>query len=211
MLLKEISRAGGFFMKSIRNDGAINARKFWRYRGLISLALLRLCQPSIALADPASEAEQCRQNLIRISHAIQEYRRGHLRLPDRLRELVPDYLPRADLLVCPASKQAGEKASVDVNTDGMTTGSYLYEFESRPMTNGLAQGLGMTLRNWRQLQMGRVGGDLPMVRCTNHSPALNLSFGGKIYETSGDWEDRFSSLVEAHDLRLETLLAENVS
>jgi hypothetical protein len=49
-----------------------------------------------------------------------------------------------------------------------------------------------------------------MVRCTNHSPVLNLSFGGAIYESALDWEDYFSALVQKQDLSLEKLLPEHL-
>jgi hypothetical protein len=107
------------------------------------------------------------------------------------------------MLLCPAVTHAD-----GLGRDGLE--SYTYEFESRPLTNALARGLGLTLRNWRQLQMGRLGSDVPLVRCLHHTPALNLAFGGSIYESGADWEDQFASLVNKSDLTLEAALLEYV-
>jgi hypothetical protein len=56
-----------------------------------------------------------------------------------------------------------------------------------------------TNREWKRKQMGLVGSDVPIVRCLLHKPVLNLSFGGKIYESPLFWEQNFLDVVKMED------------
>jgi hypothetical protein len=155
------------------------------------------------------ETDLCRRNLGTVFRALQQYRTEHRTWPDQLTELVPSQLSSAELLRCPAiSSAAGTKP--DKTSRPEATGRYLYEFESKPLTNDLVRDLGTTLRSWRQWQMGKVGSGVPLLRCPHHSRFLNLSFDGEFYESGPDWEERFAAVVRPEDLRLERLLQESV-
>jgi hypothetical protein len=159
-------------------------------------------QPVAAGADASPSSEPCRRNLLAVHRAIQDYRRTNHVLPERLLDLVPMQLQKEADLACPIAEGTLQRPR-PTTTNAVP---YLYEFERRPLTNELVRGLDVTLRTWRQWQMGRIGGAVPMVRCTNHSPALNLSFDGTINDDV-EWQDRFSALVPPEDLSLENLLA----
>ena len=57
----------------------------------------------------------------------------------------------------------------------------------------------MTTRDWKKQQMGLVGSEVPIVRCLLHEPVLNLSFGGKIYESPLFWEKNFLDVATMKD------------
>lgn len=57
----------------------------------------------------------------------------------------------------------------------------------------------MTTRQWKRQQMGVVGSEVPIVRCLLHDPVLNLSFGGRIYDSGTLWESNFLDVVKMED------------
>jgi hypothetical protein len=65
------------------------------------------------------------------------------------------------------------------------------------------------MREWKQLQMGLVGSEVPIVRCQVHEHAnLNLTFGGRIFDSGTiDWEENFRQVVDFRDLSLARCLA----
>lgn len=186
-------------MKPIRKLVSAFARLFLIALGGAGPIILVAFPGCAAGANPAEDAAACRQNLFAVYRALQAHRHSHRELPQDLADLKRTSPTKADILNCPA----GDGPAADGS-------HYSYEFLPQPLTNELARGLGVTLRDWRQWQMGRIGSDVPMVRCTNHSPALNLSFGGEVYESGPVWEDRFSALVQASDLNLEPLMVEHM-
>src|SRR5262249_14849189 len=101
--------------------------------------------------------EQCRSNLTRMYSAIQDYPTNNHRMPDNLDDLVPKYLPNCSLLKCPSSGPERNQTSPPSNPESISAGGYVYEFKQTPLTNLLAQSLGLTLQSWRQLQMGQIG------------------------------------------------------
>jgi hypothetical protein len=118
-------------------------------------------------------------------------------------------LPSRERLRCPTIKP-GDTSKTEKAGNLALTGEYLYEFETRPLTNELVGDLGTTLRSWKQWQMGKVGSGIPLLRCPCHARYLNLSFGGDFYESGPDWEERFVPLIKPEELHLEKLLQENV-
>jgi hypothetical protein len=48
--------------------------------------------------------------------------------------------------------------------------------------------------------MGLVGSAVPIVRCRNHSPVLNLGFNGSIYASPTEWELMFTNRIRAAEL-----------
>jgi hypothetical protein len=70
---------------------------------------------------------------------------------------------------------------------------------------------GPTAREVKERQVGQMGlwaADVPIVRCFAHTPILNLSLGGKIYESALDWEEYFADRVNINDLEAPHLLRE---
>src|ERR1051325_9157934 len=107
--------------------------------------------------------EACRERMLKVHQAIQEYRKDHKDLPPDLQTLVPKYIPEVELLRCPLREQSSE-------------GMYLFEFSPRSISNVS----GLTQRKWKEAQMGLVGGIVPIIRCGGHAPiAFNVGFDGK--------------------------------
>jgi hypothetical protein len=152
--------------------------------------------------DPADKTK-CKRQLNRIFGAIREYRKDHgNQLPDRLAELTPDYIYDSDVLVCPfALKRGGLRAwkhrMTELSADPYT--SYGYEFPPDPAGGAYFayywRGLPMkTSRDVKERQtevLEDFGDVVPILRCHEHSPELNLSVGGPIYESGRNWEEEF--------------------
>jgi hypothetical protein len=74
-----------------------------------------------------------------------------------------------------------------------------YEFTPTPIpevVKGAWPGPKMTMREWKRQQMELVGPEVPLVRCLLHEPALNLSMGGKVYESPVFWELNFTNVAK---------------
>ncbi len=155
-------------------------------------------EPSTNKAD----VDGCKQNLEKIAAAIVAYRKDHKDIPNWLSDLVPQYLP-AEALICPVTKKT-ERLSPYGALDPKLRCSYLYEFPPTPITDvikGAFPGPMMTTRRWKRQQMGVVGSEVPITRCLLHNPVLNLSFGGRIYESPMLWEDNFLDVARMEDFR----------
>ncbi len=144
-----------------------------------------------------NESAACKKNLEKINAAIEAYRRDHKEIPNWLNELVPKYLADTNLLVCPVTKHTGQQSAFGV-LDPKVYSSYLYEFTPTPIpevVKGAFPGPKMSMGEWKHQQMKLVGGEVPLVRCLLHEPALNLSIGGKVYESPVYWELNFTNIV----------------
>lgn len=155
----------------------------------------------------AREKEECTRNLKRIYAAIQAYQLDHKDLPNWLSDLVPEYLSDANVLVCPVGRRTGKIESAPL-ADPRLPSSYLFEFCPVPLGK---QTPNQTRREWKRRQMGLLGSVVPIVRCRLHSPALNLSFDGQVYESPGMWELAFTNRVPAADLTAAHLFANEPS
>ena len=130
----------------------------------------------------ASQADKnieiCKQRLVEIGKAIQAYQKEHDDFPEWLSELHPEYLPDANLLLCPADKVGG-KALYPPNIDPKMPVSYGY-------------GLHPGYRESTPKNRAMYGDVLPLVRCRHHVnqpfECLNLSFAFKVYPSSQVWE-----------------------
>lgn len=149
-------------------------------------------------ADTAQDKDQCARNLRRVYEAIQAYRVAHKDLPKWLSDLVPDYLASPDALKCPVTRRTG-KAVDSWLADPRVYGTYQYEFCDAELSKG-EEGPKVRMRDWKRRQMGLIGSAVPMVRCRLHTPVLNLSFGGKVYESQETWELLFADVVNTLDL-----------
>ncbi len=154
----------------------------------------------------AADQEKCTQNMLKIYKAIQAYRHDHKALPNWISDLVPDYLKDESALLCPVAARTGAQDPFGIKDPKVKT-SYLYEFCAHEIPGAIWGGSKMTMQTWKQLEMGLVGGDVPMLRCHLHSPVLNVGFNGKVYESESTWETRFADVVNPADLSPKMILA----
>jgi hypothetical protein len=148
------------------------------------------------------ELAACKQNLEKINAAIAAYRKDHNdEVPNWLSDLVPEYLTDTNVLICPVCARTGQRSPVGV-LDPKIYSSYLYEFTPTPMSSvihGAFPGPVMSMREWKQQQMKLVGSEVPLVRCMLHDPVLNLSIGGKVYESQVYWELNYTNMSKFED------------
>jgi hypothetical protein len=143
------------------------------------------------------ESAACKRNLEKINAAIEAYRKDHHDVPNWLNQLVPKYLANTNFLICPVTARTGQQSPYGV-LDPKIHSSYLYEFTPTPLpevVEGAFPGPKMTMRAWKRQQMKVVGSEVPLVRCLLHDPALNLSIGGKVYESPVYWELNFTNMA----------------
>lgn len=150
------------------------------------------------------EMVQCRRNLRLIYQAIQAYREVNKALPSELVELQPKFLSQVHL-ICPTPRRLGLTSADLVGWGPPGPITYTYEFTPSPIPTIISGGASRSMREWKELQMGLVGSEVPTVRCQVHKKAaLNLSFGGKVYESPGiDWENNYTDLVDKNDLTFD--------
>ncbi len=111
----------------------------------------------------AEEKAACIQNLKIIYEAIRTYQTDHKDLPNWLSDLVPQYLPDANLLVCPVCRRTGGIESAPL-ADPKIASSYLFEFCPVPLGSAAAKAPARTRREWKRWQMRMVGSAVPIVR-----------------------------------------------
>ena len=133
--------------------------------------------------------EICKQHLIEIGKAIQVYKKEHDDFPQWLSDLYPQYLPGANLLLCPADRLGG-KTVFAANRDPKMPVSYGYQFHPAYRAD----------KTQERLMYGDV---LPLVRCRHHRnqafECLNLSFAFKVFWSSGVYtpEEMYETVEEA--------------
>jgi hypothetical protein len=132
----------------------------------------------------AQQLVQCVDSLQRIHTALVRWRAEHNnKMPNWLSDLVPQYITTATLS-CPAAP-AGYRPSVP---DPRLPCSYNYQFSPLIATARLAPA-NTTNRDWKMQQLKEFGDIVPTVRCDRHgSRVLNLSYGGKLFWSAGQWE-----------------------
>lgn len=173
---------------------------------LLALAFLAPPAPRLFAADASpGDRETCEKNLNTLYKAIQAYRVERKDLPAWLSDLVPKFIKDPNVLVCPVIKRTGALNTVGIEDPKIST-AYLYEFADTPIPPVIHQGSHRTMKDWKRRQMGIVGSKVPMVRCHHHSPVLNLSFDGRVYESPGGWESELQE-VNPQDLTPARLFA----
>lgn len=154
----------------------------------------------------AEEKEACIRNLKQIYAAIQSYQVDHKDIPNWLSDLVPKYISDTTLLVCPVCRRTGKTESPPL-ADPKIACSYLFEFCPVPLGMEVAHAPHRTRREWKRRQMGLVGSTVPLIRCRHHSPILNVSFDGRVYESPLIWEETVASRVDRAELTPSRLFA----
>jgi hypothetical protein len=153
-------------------------------------------------SNDAGDCEECKRNLEKIAGAIAAYRKDNKDIPNWLSDLVPKYLPDTSALICPVTKKT-DRLSPFGALDPKVRCSYLYEFPPTLMTlvvKSAFEGPLRTTRDWKRQQMGILGSEVPIVRCLLHTPALNLSYGGRIFESPVIWEQNFLDVTDMKSL-----------
>ena len=161
-------------------------------------------QPAADLT--ARDKEACTENLKKIFSAIEAYQAEHQELPSWLSDLVPQYLPDFNTLVCPVCRRTGRTEGPPL-ADPKIPSSYLFEFCPVPLGREAPNAPTRTRRDWKRRQMGLVGSKVPIVRCRLHDPVLNLGFDGTIYESPGMWELNFTNRIAREKLAAAALFA----
>ena len=167
--------------------------------------------PAAKSPNPAAEEKRlCTRNLKAIYSAIEAFQADKHDLPNWLSDLVPQYLPDANVLICPVCRRTGETEESPL-ADPKLPCSYAFEFCPLPLGPSAPNFAGRTHREWKRRQMGLVGAQVPLVRCHHHRPVLNLSFDGKVYESPLQWERLFTNRVSAGALSPARLFADELA
>lgn len=153
------------------------------------------------------ERQACGRNLMQIYAAIQAYQDDHKDLPNWLSDLVPQYLPDANVLICPTCKRTGKTEGPPL-ADPKIASSYLFEFCPVQLGDLAPAARNRTRRDWKRRQMGLVGSVVPIIRCRHHSPVLNVSFDGKLYDSPPSWESALTNRISPDRLTPAALFAE---
>jgi hypothetical protein len=154
----------------------------------------------------ATEKDECTKNLELIYNGLEAYRKDHKDLPNWLSDLVPDYLPDANVLVCPVCRRTGQMEKPPL-ADPHIASSYLFEFCPAQLGNSAPANPKATRREWKQRQMSVVGSIVPIVRCRHHKLPLNLAFDGRIYESPPSWEAMLTNTVDPKSLSSARMFA----
>jgi hypothetical protein len=172
----------------------------------IALAPIASTAAAPATSRSPEDKNACIKNLKVISQAIQAYQADHKDLPNWLSDLVSQYLPDTNVLICPVCRRTGAAEGPPLG-DPKIACSYLFEFCPLPLGTGASKDPTRTRREWKRRQMGLVGSAVPVVRCRHHRPVLNLGFDGVIYESAASWELTFTNRVSARSLTVAALFA----
>ncbi len=174
--------------------------------GLMFLAPIASTAAEPTRSQVPEEKDACIKNLKVINEAIQAFQIDHKDLPNWLSDLVPQYLPDANVLICPVCRRTGETEGPPL-VDPKIPCSYLFEFCPVPLGTLATNAPTQTRREWKRRQMGLVGSAVPVVRCRHHRPVLNLGFDGAIYESQAAWELDFTNRVSFKSLSAARLFA----
>jgi len=149
---------------------------------------ITMIQMMQSVVSPERAKERCIANLRTIGEAIERYKGDHGEEPDWLSDLYPDYLQDKGLLLCPEDRRGGPGGPFVRLADPKMPCSYVYWFNNKagfpgrlPVTIPPDQA-GMTMKKAGGLQRKYFGGSVAIVDCRHHSPYLNLSCDGEIYE-----------------------------
>jgi len=167
---------------------------------LLPILLMLLTRPSFICAAESNESSQlavkdkegCIRNLKTIYAAVQAYQKDQKDLPNWFSDLVPKYLPDVTVLMCPVSRRTGKTEPPGL-ADPKIASSYLFEFCPLPLAGELPSAPTKTRREWKLKQVELVGPGVPVVRCRQHTPHLNIGLDGRFYESPLMWEELFTN------------------
>jgi hypothetical protein len=148
-------------------------------------------QITLAFSLDPRDSDACEKQLNRVYTALEQYRKVKLTLPNRLSDLIPQFLSDADALVCPYVKRTGNltgwRLHVDQTVFDDPGSTYAYEFSNKA-SNWIRH---WTMAEVKQYHMKFFGFGVPVVRCFAHRPRLNLAYNGIAYKSNFEWEDAY--------------------
>lgn len=193
--------------RSIARQSIISAAGTAAVAALVWLVTLPTQAAEPARTQALDDKEACIRNLKVIYQAIKAYEADHKDLPNWCSDLVPEYLPDANVLICPLCRRTGQTEGPPL-ADPKIPSSYLFEFCPVPLGNEAPNAPTRTRRDWKRRQMGFLGAVVPIVRCRHHQPVLNLAFDGSVYESPGMWELAFTNRVSPESLSAAAIFAD---
>lgn len=179
--------------------------------GLAVALALFAAVPAAAVNSDGDAMDACTKQLEQIARALAAYEKDHGKLPDQLSDLVPQYVNGPKLFHCPADATKGETGRGFLHKDPKLAISYAYEF-SADESHGLPTPLGSfpkpdvgnswgTCRLVGERQRYFFGDQVPTVRCFHHKgefedvpKVLNLARDGRVYRSTGQWENHPDSV-----------------
>jgi 5-hydroxyisourate hydrolase-like protein (transthyretin family) len=156
-------------------------KRSWNFVVLfLSAALLILSASPRLRADDAADKAQDIAQMKKVWEALMAFKKAKGALPDKLSELVPEFLPDPKVLVSP--KDDGNEQNGPLTTkDQKHPSSYGYEWGSQPFRQ-------LSFKQVKTAQLEEFGPVIPLLRCFLHDKALNISHAGDFYETEINWE-----------------------
>jgi thiol-disulfide isomerase/thioredoxin len=172
------------------------------------IVLTTLLAIRISAEDLAAEKATTKQRMLKVYEAIQNYRRDHKELPQSLGDLHPKFVPDLETFLSPTGVRTNHKIPFDALADPKIKTHFGYEFSDRPMGEIWA-GNDMKMRDFKQLQMLVIGGQVPMIRCFVYgdNEVYNVTFDGTFLETPVTWETLWDDRVAPGAFSPENLLA----
>ncbi|MBL9134981.1 MAG: TlpA family protein disulfide reductase [Verrucomicrobiales bacterium] len=171
--------------------------------GLAALGGLRL-----SAEDLAAEKATTKQRMLKVYEAIQNYRKDFKELPPSLGVLYPKYIPDLETFLSPTGERNNHKIPFDALVDPKIKTHFGYEFSDRPMGDIWA-GKDMKIRDFKQLQMLLIGGQVPMIRCFVYgdNEVYNVTFDGTFFESPVTWETMWDDRIAPGAFNPENLLS----
>jgi hypothetical protein len=143
----------------------------------------------------SDDRSKCKDNLLKVSAAIEAYGKDHKDLPNWLSDLVPHYLAYTNNLICPVAARTGRPPPG--MKDPNLSNAYHYEFNPSKIGADVQTFWGetdITMREWKQQQEKIVGGEIPIVRCFMHGDnSLDLTLKGEVRSDPLIWEEQFTN------------------
>ena len=144
------------------------------------LAVFSLVFPLTARADDAADRATDIAQMKRVWQALMDYKKAKGALPDKLSDLVPDFLSDPKVLVSPKDDGDNQNGPLTLKEDKHPS-SYGYEWGSQKFRT-------LTFKEVKTCQVEEYGPVVPLLRCFLHGKALNISHDGEFYETDVNWE-----------------------
>jgi hypothetical protein len=159
--------------------------------------------------DP-EDNDACLKQMNRIYAALQQYYKKYQRFPNRLSELIPEFVLGHGDLTCPYVTRSGDRTKYRLHVDQSVFddpgSTYAYEFSNKSPYWGPE----LTYAEVKRHHMKFFGFGMPIVRCFAHRPRLNLAFGGTVYQSNFEWEDAYLTCREQRKVFHENLSDTNL-
>jgi hypothetical protein len=126
--------------------------------------------------------EADRQHMRQLHTGLFEYKKIHGHFPERLSQLVPDFVS-ADVLESPRNDKDGQNHNLGDHPDpGNKKPGYGFEFSNVVFRDG------RTFEEIKEVQRAEWGDAVPILRAFGYEKVINMSYGGDLYETALNWE-----------------------